>query len=117
MFSLNLLDTIATADTEAARLLEELASELPPSAELAVQGGLPDERKLPLDFSPRPGPLREHLAPGVVERDLARLEAAQADDGGWTVDWQPASPAAELEWRGARTVLALRILRANERLA
>jgi hypothetical protein len=71
----------------------------------------------PLDFSPLPDrPLREHIAPEALAEDLDRLTAGQLDDGGWTVDWKPFSPAAALEWRGHATVRALQILEANGRL-
>lgn len=116
LFSLGLLDVLAATRPGVRPELERLAAFVPASGELPVEGGLEDERKRPLDFSPHPGrPLRELMAADVVERDLARLEAEQADDGGWTFDWQPASAAAALEWRGALTVHAIRVLRANDR--
>ena len=117
MFSLHLLDVLAGARPEVGPELARLAAFVPASGELPVEGGLADERKRPLDFSPEPRrPLRDLLAAEVIERDLARLESEQADDGGWTFDWEPASPAAALEWRGALTVRAIRVLRANDRL-
>src|SRR5919109_451474 len=50
---------------------------------------------------------------GAVARDLERLAGEQADDGGWSVDFQSYSPAAALEWRGYATVRALTVLRDN----
>jgi hypothetical protein len=38
-------------------------------------------------------------------------------DGGWTFNWPAWSPPAERDWRGFLTVDALRVLRANGRLA
>ena len=46
---------------------------------------------------------------------LDHLAGAQRDDGGWTFNWMAWSPAAEPEWRGAMTVNALHLLRANGR--
>jgi hypothetical protein len=109
-FALQLLDAV-DADEE----LERLARFLPPSGELAVPGGLPDEKLRPLDHSAEPGPLRRHIAPEAIERDLDRLAAEQRADGGWEIDFAPASPAAALEWRGYVTVRAIAVLRANGR--
>ena len=39
------------------------------------------------------------------------LAAGQQPDGGWRVDFNSFSPAAELEWRGAITVKNLLLLR------
>jgi hypothetical protein len=109
-FALQLLDAVG-ADGE----LERLARFLPPSGELPVPGGLPDERLRPLDHSATPGPLRRHIAPAAIERDLDRLADEQRDDGGWEIDFAPGSPAAALEWRGYATVHAVKVLRANGR--
>jgi hypothetical protein len=115
-FSLNLLDALVASQPDARAELERLAAHVPASGELPVEGGLEDERLRVLDLSPRPGPLRELLPAGAVERNLDRLEAGQQDDGGWLVEWQPASPGAAFEWRGALTLRALQLLRANGRL-
>jgi hypothetical protein len=55
-------------------------------------------------------------AEGEVHTPLDHLAASQADDGGWTFNWLAWSPVAASEWRGSRTVDALRTLRANGRL-
>ena len=52
----------------------------------------------------------------AIERDLDALEAAQQDDGGWTVSGPDWNAAASVEWRGVATVNALKLLRANGRL-
>jgi hypothetical protein len=49
----------------------------------------------------------------VVSAELDALARGQRPDGGWTVDFASYSPAAELEWRGLRTVDTLVLLRAN----
>jgi hypothetical protein len=71
----------------------------------------------PLDFAPNP----DSIARGVfdeatIEAHLDHLAEAQADDGGWTFNWQAWSPVAASEWRGSVTVDALRTLRANGHL-
>ncbi len=116
-FSLGLLDALVDTDPGARAELERLAARVPPSGELPVEGGLEDERLRALDLSPRPGrPLRELLPAAAIERDLERLEAGQGADGGWSVDWQPASPGAAFEWRGTVTLRAIALLRAHGRL-
>jgi hypothetical protein len=113
-YSLDFLDAVADREPEAGPLVERLASTIPASGTLHVQGGLPDEVIRPLEFAPRPGrPLRRYLAPEVVEADLDRLAGEQRPDGGWDIDFHPYSPAAALEWRGYATVRSLLILRDN----
>ena len=61
-------------------------------------GGTGDERLHPFGLSPRPGsPSRRLFTDEIIEADLARLAGLQEADGGWTVDFEPASPAAALE--------------------
>lgn len=48
---------------------------------------------------------------GDVELD--RMATRQQADGGWTVDFASASPAAALEWRGYATVGAVSTLRCS----
>jgi hypothetical protein len=67
-----------------------------------------------LDFAPYPDrPARQLLRQEAIDADLRRLADGQQDDGGWQVDFQNYSPAAELEWRGYMTVRAVAILRRN----
>jgi hypothetical protein len=113
-FTAQLLDAAATADPEAARLIEELRPHVPDDGLLHVAGGADDEFMRPLDFAPFPGgPARALFEPAVVEAELARLADGQQPDGGWAVDFASYSPAATLEWRGHRTVQALVLLRDN----
>jgi hypothetical protein len=60
-------------------------------------------------------PVRALFAPETITAELRRLAAQQQDDGGWRVDFAPASPAAALEWRGYMTVYALSILQRHAR--
>jgi hypothetical protein len=72
----------------------------------------------PLHYSPRPGLRSRRLfAPEAIEAHLDALAAGQQDDGGWTFPWPAWCPAVELDWRGYVTVDALKVLRANGRLA
>jgi hypothetical protein len=116
-FLLQFLDAAVDMIPEAARELERLAKFIPASGEMPVQGGLEDEKLTPLEFAPAPGrPLHLLLPAEAIEKDLNRLAEDQRDDGGWDVDWAISSPAAELEWRGAATVGAVRVLRAYGRI-
>ena len=70
----------------------------------------------PLDFAPEPDSLARALFDKqVIEAHLDHLARAQLADGGWTFNWPAWSPAAERDWRGLRTVDALRVLRSNGR--
>ncbi|ASR37710.1 hypothetical protein BAY61_24935 [Prauserella marina] len=67
----------------------------------------------PLEVAPAPGPLRALFPSDAIEAHLAELEAEQQDDGGWPLSWAPPGPMAELEWRGWRTLQAIRTLSAR----
>jgi hypothetical protein len=83
---------------------------------VAMEPGAPGEVHTPLDFAPLPGsPARDLFDEAVITAHLDHLAAAQRDDGGWMFNWQAWSPAAEREWRGAVTLDALHLLRANGR--
>ncbi|WP_405675209.1 hypothetical protein OG292_05155 [Streptomyces sp. NBC_01511] len=114
-FVLDFLDTVHNTHPWAADELDRLAAFLPKDGSpLPVEGGSEGESLRLLDFSPRPGrPLRALLDAAAVADELDRLAAGQREDGGWTVDWTPRSPAAALEWRGYATVRALTILHAH----
>ena len=59
--------------------------------------------KRPLDFAPHPERLAALLFDATtIGLHLDALVAAQADDGGWPITWEPPSAAAVLEWRGFR---------------
>jgi hypothetical protein len=76
----------------------------------------PGEVHGPLNFAPLPDSLARGLFDdAVIDVHLDRLAEGQRDDGGWMFNWTSWSTAAELDWRGAITVDALRTLRANGR--
>jgi hypothetical protein len=90
-------------------LFERNMVELDPEAEGEVH--------TPLDFAPSPGSIgRRFFDETTIEAHLDRLAGGQSEDGGWTFNWPAWSPVAASEWRGSRTVDALRILRANQRI-
>lgn len=115
LFAVEFANALAVTDPKrAAPLVEHLGQFIPPDGIVAVQGGAADEVLRPLDFAPRPdAAFRARFADDVVAADLKRLAAGQQPDGGWTVDFVSASPAAALEWRSYATVEALATLRSN----
>jgi hypothetical protein len=114
-FSVHLLDAVHDSRPEAEGLLHKLAAYIPADGRLRVRGGTEDESLKPLDLAPYPDrPARALVGEDVISADLERLSAEQRDDGGWTVEYLPISPAGALEWRGYATVRAIQILRANK---
>ena len=84
---------------------------------VALDPDAPGEVHQPLDFAPRPDSLARRLFDeDTIELHLDRFAGGQQDDGGWTFNWFDWSPAATAGWRGALTVDALLLLRANGRL-
>jgi hypothetical protein len=111
MFAVRFLDAVADHDADAATLLDDVRRLLPPDGVVPVEGGTPEETLRPLDFAPRAGGAARRLfGADVIAADLERLARRQQPDGGWTVDFASASPAAALEWRGYATVAAVAIL-------
>jgi hypothetical protein len=83
---------------------------------VAMEPGATGEVHTPLDFAPLPDSVaRDLFGESVITAHLDHLAAAQHDDGGWMFNWLAWSPAAGREWRGAVTVDALQLLRANGR--
>jgi len=71
----------------------------------------------PLQYAPAPDSRWIGLfEPSVIDAHLDALAAAQEDDGGWPIAWEPIGVAAERECRGVVTLGALRTLRAFGRL-
>jgi hypothetical protein len=104
--SVQLLDALRDTRPEAAGLLERLGEHIPPDGRVPVSGGAEGETLRALDF-------RAAVSEQVFAEDLRRLAGEQRDDGGWTVDFESYSPAAELEWRGYATVRAIGLLGAR----
>ncbi|MFZ1994311.1 MAG: hypothetical protein WAU75_09390 [Solirubrobacteraceae bacterium] len=117
-FSIRLLEALGDQPPEAVALMDALAVHVPPDGRVPVAGGAEGETLRPLDITPDPrGRARALVEPEHVAADLDRLACAQQDDGGWTVDYLPISPAGSLEWRGYATVKAIQTLRRNGVLA
>lgn len=111
LFAIRFLDAVAGTDPEGADTLDRVRRFLPPDGVVPVEGGSPDEMLRPLDFAPRAnGPARRLFSADALSAELARLANRQQADGGWTVDFASASPAAGLEWRGYVTVAAITTL-------
>lgn len=116
-FCIRLLDVLHDRLPEARTLMDALAAHVPADGRVPVAGGAEGETLRPLDIAPDPGrPARALLDPAGVAADLRRLADGQRDDGGWTVDYLPISPAGSLEWRGYATVKAIATLRRNDAL-
>lgn len=114
MFAVRFLDAVAHIEPDASGLLERLTAYIPPDGVVVVHGGADGEALRLLDLAPRPdGPARQLFDRRTVQRELTRLAAAQQADGGWSVDFESASPAAALEWRAYATVNNLRRLDAE----
>jgi hypothetical protein len=112
--SIQFLDAVHGPRPEAAGLLEKLGAHIPADGRVPVTGGAEGETMRALDFAPFPDrPARALFGAEAIEAGLRELAGEQRDDGGWTVDFQSYSPAAELEWRGYATVRAIATLRAN----
>jgi hypothetical protein len=110
--TMRLLDAAAPTRPEAAGLVERLGEWIPADGRVPVSQGAEGETMRALDFAPRPdGPARRLFSQDVIDAELRVLASEQHDDGGWRVDFQTYSPAAELEWSGYMTVLAIARLR------
>lgn len=111
-FAIRFLDAIADTEPDAEPLLDHLGRYLPVDGVVPVPGGAEDEALRPLDLGPRPGSAALRLFPaGLIDQELRRLGDEQRPDGGWTVEFVSASPAATLEWRAYATVRAVELLR------
>lgn len=111
MFAIRFVDAAVGTGAAPLSLLADLGTYIPPDGIVPVHGGLEGEAIHPLDIAPSAdGPARQLFDAGHIDRELTRLAEAQQADGGWTVDFAPASPAAALEWRAYTTVNALQRL-------
>jgi hypothetical protein len=71
----------------------------------------------PLQLAPTPARARMLFSESELAAHLDALEAAQSEDGGWPISWDPPGAASRLDWRGRWTVEALVTLRAYGRIA
>lgn len=114
LFAIRFLDAVAEAAPGAGPLLHKVGRHLPADGVLPVEGGAEGEVLRPLDFAPRPGAARRLFHDTLITDELRRLSNGQRPDGGWTVEFKSASPAATLEWRAYATVHAVALLRQHD---
>jgi hypothetical protein len=96
---------------------EELGEVLVSAGVVALDPAAEGEVAKPLDFAATPSSLaRRWFDDATIDAHLDALTAAQAEDGGWTVEWEAWVPIAGLEWRGWQTIERLKTLRAYGRL-
>lgn len=82
-----------------------------------VPGYAPGEVFYAHDYAPQPtGLARKWFSDEEVEQSLDQLEAEQDEDGGWPVTMKQWAPGTHLEWRPLRTLQALEVLAAYERV-
>jgi hypothetical protein len=104
-FALQLADRAGRRGMFPQDAIDHLLTLLPASGTMHVTGGTETEYLHLLDFSPWPdGPVRAAISPKLIEKDIERRINLQQPDGGWTVEFESASPAGALEWRGYVTV-------------
>jgi hypothetical protein len=85
---------------------------------VALDPATAGEATMPLDFAATPGSVaRRWFDDATIDAHLDALAAAQAEDGGWTVEFEAWVPIAGLEWRGWQTIERLKTLRAYGRLS
>jgi hypothetical protein len=115
-YAVHFLD--ATPDRERADAeIANLRGRMPADGVLKVEQGVEGETLSALDVAPRPDHAGRALFPdALIERELAQLDAAQQDDGGWTFSWAAWNPAVAWEWRGMVTLEALTKLKAYNRI-
>jgi hypothetical protein len=104
-------------DQETAQIaIERLCSRLP-EVRLFQSEPVEGYGLTPLDFAPDPNsPRRAWFSDASVDAHLDALAAAQRPDGGWPITWSAVTAGAELDWRGVRTLNALRVLTASGRV-
>lgn len=108
----------APESEDAKRRLAEAVAEHVALDPAMVAPGAPGHHIGPLEVAPFPtDPGRALLPADAVAAQLDALADRQQSDGGWAVNFEPISPAAQAEWRGWATLQALLVLRAAGRLA
>jgi len=104
----------AIPDRERADVLAPLVSGAIETASFVkYEAGSDSYGVTPLDFAPTPDSMARSWFPDeVLAGHLDSLRAEQAADGGWPIAWDPPGEGARSEWRGIRTLHALRTLKA-----
>lgn len=106
------VDDRARADAVAAAI----PAHLPAVAHLRLDPDDPAYGMTPLHFAPTPDSRwAELFGDDLLAGHLDRMARDQADDGGWTLTWEPPGTAATLAYRGIETLRSLRTLHAYGR--
>lgn len=107
----------ASDQARAAAMLAKIKADILHEDLVAFQRNEGGYVKFPLDWAPSPEhALRNLFTNDEIEADLDALEAKQQPDGGWSINWEPISPAVELEYRGIVTLHNLLTLKAYKRI-
>lgn len=102
----------------AERAFQRMVGQMTAAGAIALETDAPGYVKKPLDWAPTPGHrCRRLFSDAVIDAQLDALVVRQADDGGWSLNWAPISPANEMEQRGRVTLNALLTLQAYGRLS
>ena len=113
-----LRDTLRFLDVvEDAALRKRTAQAIPQAAWFRRDPHSTEYGLTPLQLAPTPARARMLFSESELAAHLDALAAAQCEDGGWPISWDPPGAAARLEWRGRWTVEALATLRAYGRIA
>lgn len=116
LLALSKLIQHAPDQDRAQRLASMIASALTSASFMKLDPAADVYGVTPLEFAPTPDSLAlTWFGDGVVDAHLDHLERQQQYDGGWPISWEPPSAASGLEWRGIRTLLAVRTLTAYGR--
>jgi hypothetical protein len=101
----------------AARSAVPVAAALPESSFFQMSPDTENYGVTPLQFAATPSAMaRGWFDADVIEAHLDHLEREQEEDGGWPIRWQPPSDASRCEWRAIRTLQALAVLAAYDRI-
>lgn len=107
----------APDQARAAAMLAKIKADILHDNLVAFQRTADGYVKFPLDWAPSPEhAMRNLFTHDEIETDLDAMEADQRPDGGWSINWEPISPAVELEWRGIITLQCLLTLKAYDRI-
>jgi len=98
-------------------LFSKLARQLPSARFYCADAPVAGYGLTPLTFSPTPDSrCRRLFSASQLDAHLDDLLAAQGEDGGWPIQWEPPGDMAKWEWRSCVTLKALSTLRAYGRI-
>lgn len=108
----SLLEVLRLAEvTGREDIVRDIGTRLPGTDGFKSDARAPEYGVTPLQYAPHPESIGATLfSEELLQEHLNALADAQQDDGGWPLTWTPPSTASTLEWRGFRTLEALRIM-------